>query len=115
MAIAVSRTFRLRGPELKVACLIRPRRAQSCVVAAMSPSPEREPSGGGDAAATERRVQSTLNNQPSTAAKLIAESRPPNLITSPHGRNFRDGCQAGAVRAEASPRTVLSRRAAFGA
>ena len=31
------------------------------------------------------------------------------------GPSFRVGCQAGAVRAEASPRTVLRRRAAFGA
>jgi hypothetical protein len=32
-----------------------------------------------------------------------------------HGCKFRRGCQADAVRAEASPRTVLRRRAAFGA
>ena len=32
-----------------------------------------------------------------------------------HGSKFRRGCQADEVRAEASPRTVFRRRAAFGA
>ena len=105
----------LRGPELKGRLLESPASGAIVRCSGDVPIAGERTFGGGDAAATERRVQSTLNNQPLSAAKLIAESRPPNLITAPHGRNFRDGCQAGADRAEASPRTVLSRRAAFGA
>jgi hypothetical protein len=41
----------------------------------------------------------------------------PGRMRSPehHGRNFRVGCQAGALAAEASPKTALRRRAALGA
>ena len=56
-------------------------------------------------------------SRPLTLSTFHAEHYWRGRVRSPkyHGPSFRVGCQAGALAAEASPRTVLRRRAAFGA
>ena len=76
-------SFLLRGTELRVASLESfPRRALIVRCSGDVPHrPRRELFGGRGRRRTERRVRSTLNNQPSSCrASSCAESRPPNRL-----------------------------------